>query len=232
MAKKKAEKGEEAKVEVVTAEQKIVQITTDLAGFEKRKPKIVVIKDEKQLAQANDFLVEIKGRVNRIKAIKTEYLEPLKESVKKMESLFNDPLKSYEEIEAAVKRGMADFRIEQEKIAQAEEARLKKQRDDEEAEAKKNNKPAPIAPIVSVARVQSGMVSKSGAGSSSSTKVVKFTVEDSEAIPKKYKDLVYAEAVKKGILDQILRPIVKVEGMKTDIKGVRVYEDFVISVKA
>lgn len=225
MAKKK-----ETAAPAVTAEQKVVEISKDLATFEKRQPKIIVITDEKSLAVANDFLVEVKGRVNRIKALKTEYLAPLKESVKKIEELFNNPLKNYEQLETAVKRAMSDFRIAEERKAREEEARLEAERKKQIEAAGKKGNPAPIIPKATVERPQATV--KSEGGKSSSKKVVKFRITDPDAIPKKYKDLVYAKAVEKGILEQIIRPVVNLEGMKTDIAGVEVYEDFEISVSA
>lgn len=221
---------EESKPVVVSAEQKVVEITKDLTGFEKKQPKIAVIKSDKDLANANAFLVEVKGRVNRIKALKEEYIKPIKENIKKLESLFNDPLKSYEEIERVVKRAMGDYRLEQDRIAREEEARLKAEQEKQRKEAEKKGNPAPIVPVASVQRPESMI--KSDAGKSSSRKVVKFEVTDPDALPKKYKDLVYDLAVKKGLVEQIIRPVVNLEGMKTNIAGVRVYEDFEISVSA
>lgn len=228
---KKAEKKEE-KVVVVSAEQKVMEITKDLGGFEKKQPRVAKIENEKGLEKANEFLVDVKGRVNRIKALKEEYVTPLKDAVKKVESLFNEPLKSYEEIEGLVKRGISDFRLEQDRLAKIEADKIKKQQEEAAEKAKEQGEPAPVsvAPMPSIQKPETHM--KTDNGSSSSSKVVKFEVTDPNELPKKYKDLILEEAFKKGIHNTIIRKVVATEGMKTNIKGVRVFEDYQVSVSA
>jgi len=215
---------------VATAEEKVAEIGKDLSKFEKRQVGVSVIENDGGLASANEFLVDVKGRINRIKELKDEYVKPLKESVKKIESLFNTPLRSYEQIESGVKRAMSDYRLECEKVAKAEEERLRKLREAEAAKAKKQGKPAPTAPVATVERKEATM--NTSAGKSTAKKVVKFEIVDANAIPKKYRDMVYLRAVERGLLDPIIRDVVKIDGMNTNVPGVRVYEDFDISVTA
>jgi len=234
MSKKKSEVNNE--IVVVSPEVKVTEIAADFKKFEKKSTAIVTILSEEDYSKANDFLIEVKGRINRVKALKEEYIKPLKDNIKKLEALFTEPQKNYEQIEAVVKRGMASFRLMIEEEAKKKEAQLKAQQAEDEKkalEAKKKGEPVPVPkPIVNTQVARPDSTVGNDAGKSTAKKVVKFEVLDADAIPKKYKDLVYAEAVKKGILEQVLRPVVKVEGMKCDIKGIRVFEDFDISVTA
>jgi len=210
-------------------EQKVIEIAKDYGKLEKKSEKII-ISDEKQYAEANAFIVEIKGRINRVKALKNEYVKPLKENIKKLESLFTDPIKNYEKIEFATKRLMSDFRIEEERKAREEEEKLRKQQEKEAEKAEKKGEPAPIAPIATVERVAPTI--KTEAGKSTASKVVKFKITDANKLPKKIRDAIYAKAIERGLAEQFIRPIVKVEGMNCKITGIRVYEDFDISVTA
>lgn len=241
MSKKKNE-NDSAEVVVVSPEVKVTEIAADYKKFEKKSTAMVTILGEEDYSKANDFLIEVKGRINRVKALKEEYIKPLKENIKKLESLFTEPQKNYEQIEATMKRAMGDYRLMIEEEARKKEAEIKKQQEEEARiaaekakEAAAEGKPVPVPvpkPIVATQVARPEATVGNDAGKSTAKKVVKFEITDADAIPKKYKDLVYAEAVKKGILKTILTPIVKVEGMTCDIKGIRVYEDFDISVTA
>ncbi len=210
-------------------EQKVIEIAKDYGKLEKKSNKII-ISDEKQYVEANAFIVEIKGRINRVKALKDEYVKPLKENIKKLETLFTDPIKNYEKIEVATKRLMSDFRLEQERIARIEEEKIRKQQEKEAEKAEKKGEPAPIAPIATVERVEATI--KTESGKSTASKVVKFEITDANKLPKKYRDAIYELAIKKGLAEQVIRPVIKIEGMKTKLTGVRVYEDFNINVTA
>ena len=219
------------KVAVIPAEMKVEEISVDLVKYEKKEKKIVAITNEKQLGQANEFLVNVKSRLNRIKEIKKEYIQPLKDSIKKLEELFNEPQKNYEALETSVKRAMGDFRLEQDRLAKEEEDRIKAENDKKIKEAEKKGSPAPIVPVAKVQKTEKTLESDSG-GKTTASKVVKFEITDPDSLPKKYRDLIYDLAIKKGLAEQVLRPVVKIEGMKTNIKGVRVYEDYQISASA
>lgn len=220
----------------VSAEVKVQEIASDFKKFEKKSGALVTILSEEDYAGANDFLIEVKGRINRVKALRDEYVKPLKENIKKLESLFTEPQKNYEQIEAVVKRAMGNYRmmIEQEARKREEEFRKKQEEETRKArEAAKKGEPVPVPkPIVAPEIMRPESTVRNDAGKSTAAKVVKFEVIDADKLPKKYKDLVFDMAVKKGLVEQVLRPVVKVEGMKCAISGIRVYEDFDISVTA
>jgi len=227
---------EENGVIIVSPEVKVNEIASDFKKFEKKSNNIVTVLSEEDYAKANNFLIEVKGRINRVKELKNGYIKPLKENIKKLEILFTEPQKNYEQIETVVKRAMGDYRLMIEEEARKKEAEIRKQQEEEAKkalEAKKKGEPVPVPkPIITSEVVRPNPTMKNELGRSTSRKVIKFEIIDSEAIPKKYKDLVYAEAVKKGILKSVLAPVVKIEGLKCTIKGIKVYEDFEISVSA
>jgi len=224
-------------VEVVASpEVKVQEIALDFKKFEKKSGSMVTILSEEDYRSANDFLIEVKGRINRVKLLKDEYIKPLKENIRKLESLFTDPQKNYERIEAIVKRSMGDFRLMVEKEAREQERLFHVKQEEEnrkrlEAAKKGEDVPAP-KPMIAPTVVRPESTIKSDEGKSTASKVVKFELIDASKLPKKYKDLVFDLAVSKGLVEQVLRPVVKVEGMKCDITGIRVYEDFDISVTA
>lgn len=236
----------------VTAEEKIVQISGDIKSFEKKQLKIVAISDDLSLDNANKFLIEIKGRINRIEEIKKEYVNPLKEDLKslkeniaRIESMFDTPKNNYVQIEYAVKRAIGDYRLLLDRKIKEEEERLRKEQEAEAAriaeqnkkeieKSKKTGEAPKIEPVfqapISIERKEKTL--KTESGSSTSKKVIKFEITDYTKLPKMYKDLILARANEKELDRQIIKKFVDMTGMKTNIDGVRVYEDYEVSVKA
>ena len=220
-------------------EEKVVDISKDFKKLSVKSEKATITKEE-HYVEANTFLVEIKGRINRVKALKLEYVKPLKDNIKKLESLFIEPINNYEEIERHIKRLMSDFRLKEENEAREKEAKLREKREKEIEKAKKKGKPAPITPVPTIERKEATV--KTESGKSTSKKVIKFEIEDATKLPKKYRDQIFAKAVEKGIADQVMRPQMKL-GLEisrdeksgevvTKLSGVKVWEDFDISVTA
>ena len=228
-----------SKEKIQSPEEKVVDISKDFKKLSVKSEKATITKEE-HYTEANAFLVEVKARINRVKALKLEYVKPLKDNIKKLESLFNDPIKNYEGIESHIKRLMSDFRMEEERKARAEEAKLRAKREKEIKKAEDKGKPAPVTPVPIVERKEATV--KTDEGKSTAKKIIKFQIEDAEKLPKKYRDQIFAKAVEKGIADQIMRPQMKL-GLEisrdeksgdvvTKLKGVKVWEDFDISVTA
>lgn len=228
-AVKKTTKKVDPKSTEVAPEKKVEQIAKDITKYEKGAGNLV-IDSEDGYQGASAFLGEVKGRINRVKEIHTEYVQPLKDHVKKLDALFKEPIKSYEAVEAQVKRAMADYRIAEDKRQAEEQARLNEEHEKAQKEAEKTGDvpvptPPPVAPKMA-ATVESGDTK------TTSSKVVKFEVTDPNKLPKKLRDAIYELAVKKGLADQIVRKEVSIHGMNAKITGVRVYEDYQISASA
>lgn len=218
-------------VEVIAPEKKVAEIAKDFKKLDKKSQTLVVVQSEEDYGKANEFLVEVKGRINRVKALHTEYVKPLKDHIKKLDELFKEPQRNYEAIESSVKRAMSDFRVEQNRIAAEEEAKRKAEEEAAAKEAEANGDKAP-APAPQPPAVKPTTTHRTDAGKSSEVTVTKFEITDVNKLPKKYKDAILEEALKSGLADKVLRPYVKADGMKFKANGVRVYEDVEIRVSA
>jgi len=233
-ASKKAEKtkqSEEITYTVASPESKVAEITKDLKKMEKQTEVVAMISNEEGYVEATTFAVDVKGRVNRIKKLKTEYVKPLKDAVKQIEGLFNEPLKHYEHLEKVIKGSMSNFRIEQEKAARKEEDRLRKLKEKrEERKAEKGDTTIDPTPMPTVERADTTI--KTDAGKATTKKVWRHELQDADKAlaVKETHDMVMNLAIKKGLLDQVLRGKVK-DGLR-EHDGVRIYEDIDISLTA
>lgn len=216
-----------SKNENLSAEKKVEEINVALVDLQK---KLVVkeITTDKALEKTTQDLILVKGYINKIKDIRDQFIKPIKENIRNLEKLFTDPQKKAEEFEALLKKEISAYRLMLDKKAKEEEDRLRKEQEKEIKKAEAKGKVAPVVPVATVERMP--VTTKTESGKSSAKKVVKFEITDANAIPKKYRDLVYYKAVEKGLLDQVIRQLVKVDGMNLNMAGVRVYEDFDISV--
>ena len=219
----------------LTPEEKLQEISTDLVSVEKRASKLVVATQE-DYNSASKFLVEvIKPRLNKIEELQKFFTEPHREArrvalarMNEIEAMFDEKIKPLSQIEMTVKKLMGAFKLEEEKKARAEEERKEKIR--LQANAKREEKGvAPIqAPIATVTR--SDATIKTEAGRSTAKKVWKFEILDVQKLPLIVGVEVFKIAFEKGIVEQVVRRMVN-DGVRS-IDGVRIYEDFDISVKA
>lgn len=216
---------------VASPEGKVAEIAKDIKGLEKKQKQLSTISSEEDYAAVTDIAVSVKGRIKRIKELKKEYVKPLKDAVKNVESMFNEPLKHYEGMETAIKSQMSTYRIEQEKIARKEEERLRKLREKREERAKAKGKEiVDPTPMPTVERAESTV--RTDAGKTTTKKVWRHEITDSaKALTvEETKNAVLELAVSKGLLDQVLRAKVKAGVREHD--GVRIYEDVDISITA
>jgi DNA-binding helix-hairpin-helix protein with protein kinase domain len=224
------EKKVEEVIKNLNPEEKIENISKDIKKIEKRSQEVVAIKSEEQYQSANTFLVEIKGRIKRVKELQEEYVSPLKAQVKKLEALFKEPQKKYEAIELEIKKSMIEFRTEQEKIARKEEERLRALQEKREEKAREKGKTIDPTPVPTIARMESTV--KSDAGSSTASKVLKFEITNVHALPEEIKKQILEKALEKGVADTVVRPHAISVGVEGKIDGVRIWEEFAISVRA
>lgn len=229
---KKAKAAEQLTYKVASPEAKLGEVSKDLKKMTTKSTKVAAIKTDKDYQAATDMVVEVKGRIKRIKELKTEYVKPLKDGVKNLEAMFNDPLKAYEDLERALKGGMSAYQIEQTRIRREAEAKAAKEAAEKAAAAAEAGEvidPTPVqAPVERVApttRTEDG-------GKATSKMVWRHEVTNSEqalTVPET-RSKVLTLAVEKGLLDQVLRAEVKMGLREHD--GVRIYEDVDISVTA
>ena|SRR3990167_5512113 len=226
MAKKK-----EKKEVAIIPEDKVAEISKDIKSFGVRAQSFLNIKDQKGYEKTTGFIVEVKGRINRIKEIVDFFTNPHMEArrmalneMKKIEALFAPSLNQYEGIETQVKSAMSAFQREQDRLARAEEERLAKLRDKREERTGKID-PTPLPTIERVAPTV-----ETDNGKSVAKKSWKFQIEEYSKLPQNVIDEVLYQAKEKGIHEQVIRKMV--QAGTREIKGVRIYEDFDISVSA
>mgnify|MGYP003137110400 CR=1 FL=1 len=226
----------------VKPEDKVAEISKDIVKIEKRQSNIAVTSQE-EYDSANEFLIEVKGRINRIKELVEQFNSPHQEirrtalaAMQANTALFAEPLEKYQAIESGVKRVMGDWQLAENKRIREEEEKARKEQEEAEAaaaEAAKNGEevaPAP-APAPRPVVAQPKKTQSTESGSSTAKNVVKFEITDVLSLPKKYRDLILEDALKRGHANTIIDKFVKAEGLKFKAKGVRVYEDVDISVK-
>lgn len=208
-------------------EKKLVAISTDVDEQKKTAIKLAIITDEKDVANATQFLGLIKGRLKRIKDVKDEIVKPLKDHVKFLESRFKEQELPLLEMENNVKSGMSQYAREQEAIALKKEEKERAKQLKKEEKAKASGKSVDIVPVATVERRQPTM--KTEAGSATTKKVWKYEILDVHALPKKYKDAILEKALERDIAGVIINGAVK--GGAREIKGVKIFEDFEVSVR-
>lgn len=237
VAKKAPAKKADAKPKVMTVtvgspEAKVGEITSDLKKMTTKSTKVAKITTPAQYQTATEMVVDVKKRIKRIKDLKTEYVKPLKDAVKNVESLFNTPLAAFEDLERVLKGGMSAYQVEQQRIAREAEEAARKEAEAKAAEAAEAGEVIDPTPVASpVERTET--IARTADGSSASTKMVwRHTVTDVKAalsVPSTVAK-VLALAVEKGLLDQVLRAEVK-SGMR-EHAGVEIKEEVDIAVRA
>ncbi len=204
-------------------QSKIAEIKDSNASFIRMIGVIDVVDDGTQ-REAVEILTVIKKRKDRLEDLRKFFTKPLNDQVKEINNMFkmeSVPLAEAERtIKFAVNQYMTkvetDARAKAEKLRIAEEARLKK----EAAKAAKTGvkpkaQPAPPPPV----EVPEQKIQAEG-GKIVRKKVWKFEVEDMPRFKKNNPDLTLPDEKQINKLIQ--------QGVR-DIKGLRIYEDAVIS---
>lgn len=198
-------------------EAKIKEISKDLAVMTKKSEKLI-IKTEKDLQKGTDSIVKLKVRINRIKELKKEYTTPFRKALKKLDELFNGPLRAYEAIEVVVKRSISDYVLKQEKIAQAAEEKAQKKLEEKNKKAEKAGEEIDYTPAPVADRPETTLRAKEG-GTVSNVKVWKFEITDETKVPQaflKVDEIKIRTAVRAGT---------------REIPGIRIFQDIEVKVR-
>lgn len=211
-------KKETATASVDTPESKIKEISADVKKQQSVAQKLVVTSPE-EVVKATEFLGGIKARLKKIEDLRTAFVKPLNDHVKTINAMFKEQSSPLEAIETTVKRSISDFKLEEEKKARAEEARLAKIRDTANAKREEKGQDQIFTPVKTVERSEQTV--NTDAGRSTAKKVWKYRIVDIDKVPRQYLrcEIKHSE-VTKAIN----------EGLK--IEGLDIYEDFDISVTA
>lgn len=219
-----------------TPELGIKEISKDVVKITK-EAEAIVIKTEKDYESANTFLVAVKEKLNGINKMRDFFTDPYVEQRRvalqkknEIDALFDQSTNPLTSIEAKVKRAMSDFRLEEERKAKLEEARLQKIRDDANAKREEKGQDQIMTPVKTVERIDQTISTGDGAGKSTAKKVWKFEVTKISEFPADILKKILTVAYEKGIIDQVIRR--EVQSGVREISGVRIYEDFDIAVTA
>lgn len=207
-------------------DQEVSTIVTEVTTY-KQQAEAVVIKTDEDYAKVIDTLGVLTKRKKDMDETRKFFTVPLNDQVDAINAKFMPNIKAVDEIITIFKTKAGAFFTVKEQKRLAEEARLKKIRDDADAKRIASGKQYITEPIRQVAEVQK--TTKTESTQSTVSKVWKFELLSSKELPDDIKVLIWNEAVKKGIANVIIGKMVKA-GMH-EIKGVRIYQDTQISIK-
>jgi len=181
---------------------------------------IAVDSDEEE-TMAIDSLADIKRFMKQIEDARKNQVDPFNKLVKRVNDIFRPIGDGLVKSESVIKDKVKQWRIKKEAIRQEEERKrqieYQKQIAEEQAKAKKEKREAEIVPPPPTI-MQTNV--RGTPSTASSRKVWKFEVLDETKIPREY--LVLDESKIKAMIKTGTR----------EIAGIKIYEDFEISVRA
>lgn len=217
-------------------EAKIEEISKDIVTIQTEAQK-VVCKTEDDVLSATEFITKVKAQIDRVNEWQTFFTEPYVEQRRvalakkqEIEALFGKQLAPLTDTMNKIKRAIADYRLDQEKKARAEEDRLLKIREKANEKREAEGKEQILAPVKTVERAAPTVMADSGRATTK--KVWKFEVVETKMLVKDraFMTELFILAVQKGLHEQVLRNMVK-NGVR-QVEGTRIYEDFEVSVTA
>lgn len=181
---------------------------------------ISVDSDEEE-GMAIDSLADIKRFMKQVEEARKNQVDPFNKLVKRVNDIFRPIGDGLTNSESVIKDKVKQWRIKKEQIRQAEEE--KRQREyqakiaEEQARAKKEKREAEIiVPPPAIIQTQT----KGSASTASSRKVWKYEIVDESKIPDEY-----------FVLDESKIKAMIRAGVH-EISGLKIFEDFEISVRA
>lgn len=196
---------EEAKGSVIDLKKETDRELNDLTVTvleNQEKAKEIVVKDDVTLGMAATMLNGIKKIYNNIEKKRKEYVQPLNETVKRINADFKEYKEPLEEAEKELKRKIKIYTDEQKRIAKEEQRHLLAKQEEERlaeealqkeelAKAEENGdiipRQDPVLPKPSVAvDMPKRNISTVGGGSVWIKKVWKATIIDETAVPRAY----------------------------------------------
>ena len=224
----KTKKLETPKDEVITPEGKIAEIQKDIIVVEKKSQKVAIVKSEKDVQKATEFLGQLKGRFDRVEQLRKFFVEEPTKHIAKVNKMFREQKEPLTAVIAKVKRAVGDYRMAEEMKARKEEERQQKLRDAKNKRREEKGKEADLTPVPVIERSEKTV--KTESGKSTAKKVWKFEIEAHSKLPDGVIDEILYQANLKGIHDSVIKKMVN-NGAR-EISGVRIYEDFDINIKA
>ena len=169
MATKKVEKAQPVKAKKTLAEatpqEKIEEMTKDVAVVEKESKKLLTITTEADAKKAGVFLAGVQTRLKRVEEIRVFYTKPLVDQQRNLNALFKQQSEPLTAIFNLVNGAVKNYLREQERIARAEEERLRIEQEKKNAKQEAKGKQVDFTPAPTVERPATSF--SSGMGSPS-----------------------------------------------------------------
>jgi hypothetical protein len=220
-------------------DMKLAQINKDVVNIVKTG-QAITIKNADQMAEATDFLGQVKARQKRIEELRLSFTKPMNEALRNINNEFKKASEPLEKIERAVKMEMTKYHnTEAEKIRKAQEKEAEKQRKAWEAEQEKKRQEIEQSNLTKKAQkeamkeikqeefeakptITQDKTVKSDSGSSVTFKTVwKFRVVNISKVPAnflKVDEVAINKAIRTGAIKQI--------------DGLEIYEEKEVSARA
>lgn len=202
-----------------TPQEKIEEMTKDVAVVEKESKKLLVIKTQEDAQKASVFLAGVQTRLKRVEEIRVFYTKPLVEQQRNLNALFKQQSNPLEAVFNLVNNAVKDFLRQEEMIARKKEEALRLAQEKKNAKKEEAGKPVDFTPAPTVERTPTSFSSGMGGGVSAQ-KIWTYKVVNQSLVPRKY--LVVDEK-------QIA---LAVKGGERSIAGVEIFEDFKTQVRS
>jgi hypothetical protein len=178
----------------------------------------VIIKNDEDRAKATELLSILSMNAKSIEEQRTDLVKPLNDTVKKINANAKKYSQPIDDAITKIKRGIANYMLEQERKAREKEEKELAKRAEKNAKREAEGKAPVLTTLQSVARPEATM--RTEAGRTTTRKVWKFELVDDAKVPAEYRSADIAKikvAVSNGV---------------REIDGVRIYEDVVVSTTA
>lgn len=230
----KAKKAKEAKPTTETGEAvNISKVENELKVYEtellteQAKAEAVVIASDDDYNMATEYISALNTKKKQLEKLRKFFVEPLNQQVKNINAMFKPQVEAHDGVIQIIKGKMASYFDKKEKERITEEKRLQAIREKANEKRAEQGKEAIAEPVREVAEVQK--TASVGAAQTTARKVWKHKVISMDKLPEDIKKAIWAEAYKKGIVDQVVRKFV-MAGMH-EISGVEVYQETEIAVR-
>ena len=154
----------------------------------------LVIKDEESNVTALDLLSKARKGVKSLEALRARWLDPLNAQLKTIRADFDAMAAPAKQADAILSRKTADYRAEQQRLARAEEARLRvladarQERAVERAEAKGTTPPPPPAFVPTIPEPPKSVATAAGS-KVTFRRQVHFEIVDPTLVPRPFWDI-------------------------------------------
>jgi hypothetical protein len=196
----------------ITLQEEVKDLDTLLSSSK------IIIKSEEDREVATQTIVVLKKKFDTLEELRTSFVKPLNDQVKFINGKFKDNTSKLDDAITKLKGGIASYLKEQERIAREKEEKERAKLEAKNAKREAEGKAPIIKTLESVERPEA--ISRVEGGKTGSRKVWKFRVTNPAEVPNEFlsPDI---DKIKSAVQNGV-----------REIKGVEIYEDFIISASA